>query len=275
MKIANCGFDYRHPSDFKINRPNGSGDFLLLVIRSDTLFVLNNTPHYTKGNSVILFKKDTPQLYSAYNEEFINDWIHFEADAEDIDYINKLGIPFDTIMEFQNVAELSRLIKHIFIEKYSNNKNAALSTDMYYKLILLKTSDLLEQNSYKSSAIAEQMTKLRNNIYSHPQKNWSIESISKALTLSPSYLQHQYKLLFGNSIKNDITKSRLEYSKYMLFSTDYTVSAIAYMCGYQSDVHFMRIFKREIGFTPTEYRTSLKHSNYKAKKAENLPPFPL
>lgn len=275
MKIVNVGFDYRHLADFKIQRPNGSGDYALIVLRSSAFFVFDNITYHTKGDSVILLKKDTPQIFGADGGEFINDWIHFEADDADVEYIKNLGIAFDKVLEVRNITELSGLIKNIFVEKYSNNKNALNSADMYFRLILLKISDLLEQTANKSSGLFERLITLRNNIYSYPQKAWNIDNIAKEFFISKSYLQHQYKILFDKNIKSDITKSRITYSKYLLFSTDYTISAISGMCGYQNDVHFMRVFKREIGCTPTEYRNNSNYSDKKARDAKNYPPFSL
>ena len=56
--------------------------------------------------------------------------------------------------------------------------------------------------------------------------------------------------------KSDIITSRLEYSKYLLDSTDHSISNISSMVGYENDVHFMYMFKKKTGFTPSQYRNS-------------------
>ena len=66
----------------------------------------------------------------------------------------------------------------------------------------------------------------------------------------------KYAQLFGNTIKDDIITSRLEYSKYLLTGTDHTVSKISHMVGYENDVHFMYMFKKKTGLTPSQYRRS-------------------
>ena len=78
MKIICCGYDYRHPKGFQIDRPTGSGDYVLLVLRSSASFVLQKETVYSNGNAVILFNKGTPQLFGSYDGEFVNDWVHFE-----------------------------------------------------------------------------------------------------------------------------------------------------------------------------------------------------
>ncbi len=275
MQIINCGYNYRHPADFKICRPNGSGDYILLILRSPAFFVFEGQTKYTTGNSVVIFKKGTPQIYGALNSEFINDWVHFEADQADIEHLKNIDITFDKIIEFQSVTELTKLIKHMCFEKYSNNQNSIQSTNLYFNLIMLKISDLCGQIHITYSALSNKLASLRNEIYTNPQNDWSVDKISKDLSISISYLQHQYKRLFHNSIKKDITLSRMEYSKYLLFNTDYTVATISRLCGYENDVHFMRVFKKETGLTPTKYRIGLSFSHEKVKKSKNYNPFSL
>jgi AraC family transcriptional regulator of arabinose operon len=120
MKIINAGFDYKHPKDFKLLRPNGSGDYVLLILRSPAFFVFENKTYHTRGNSVIIYKLGTPQIYGAHETEFINDWIHFELSQDEVQYLQKLEIPFDTLMEFQSVNALSREIKNTTI--YGKNQ---------------------------------------------------------------------------------------------------------------------------------------------------------
>lgn len=275
MKIVNCGYDYHHPDGFKINRPNGSGDYILLIIRSPAYFIFEGTEYFTNGNAVVIFDKGTPQLYGSDNAEYINDWIHFECDEKDIKFLTELGIGFDKVMEFQNVSVLSNFIKQMYFEKYSNNKNSNHSVEMYFNLIMLKISDLCQKSELSDTEMMEQLVKLRNQIISNPKEAWKIEDIAKKLSISKSYLQHKYKKFFNTNIKKDVTLSRIEYSKHLLFDTDYTISTITKLCGYENDVHFMRVFKKETGLTPTEFRKNLNHSYYQVKESKYRNPFSL
>jgi AraC family transcriptional regulator of arabinose operon len=275
MKIVNCGYDYRHPNGFRINRPNGSGDYILLIVRSPASFTFEGIEYFTNGNAVVIFNKGTPQMYGSVNTEYINDWIHFECDENDIKFLSELGIEFDKISEFQSVSVLSNFIKQMYFEKYSNNKNSNYSVEMYFNLILLKISDLCQKTELADTEMLEQLVELRNQIISNPKEPWKIDDIAKKLSISRSYLQHKYKEFFNTSIKKDVMLSRIEYSKYLLFATDFTISTIAELCGYENDVHFMRTFKKEIGFTPTEYRKSLNYSHYQVKESKNRNPFSL
>ena len=270
MKIVNCGYNYRHHKYFKINRPHGSGDCILLIVRSPAEFLFGEERFYTQGNAVVLFKKGTPQLYGAYKAEYVNDWVHFEASDKEIELLEQKGITFDKILDLYDVLPLSDLIQNTFREFYSDNKNASESAHLYFDLIFNKISDMCaaaQKNS--NSELFDKLSKLKADIYSEPHKEWSIPNIASSLALSESYLQHSYKSFFGKSIKSDVTASRIEYSKYLLFSTDYTISAISQLCGYQNDVHFMRTFKERVGMTPTAYRNQSIHNKDKVDRTKN------
>lgn len=256
MEITYCGFNMRHQDGFKIERLTGTGDYLLLILRSPAYIQLSDTLHYTKGHCVIVFNKNTPHIFGTHNAEFVNDWVQFEVNEEDITFFKEIGIVFDTIMEFKDVYALSKFVKQICTEKWSNNINAAKSVNLLIRLLFLKLSDYYATEQVDHTRLSEQLAILRNDIYTSPFKDWSIQSVSESMSISPSYLQHKYKQLFGNSIKKDITASRMEYSKNLLVNTNYSILKVSQMTGYENDVHFMRVFKNEMGCTPTQYRRS-------------------
>lgn len=261
MEINNIGIGYCHPKDFQILRPSGSGDFLLLFIKSRAFFTLNGTDTPVLPNTVFIFKKGTPQLYRAADEEFRNDWLHFEASAEELGYIEELNIPYDTPLQCSDPARISVLMQSLSLEKLSASPRRSEVIDLYFKLLLLKVSECMQPSSTESPLPHyDKLSQLRTDIYNSPHTEYTVKAIADRLSFSESYLQHLYKRVFGVSISADIITARIDRAKYLLSGTTYTVSVIAKMCGYNSDVHFMRQFKEIAGMTPTEYRCRFKPS---------------
>lgn len=272
MKIANVGYNYCHAPGFCVDRPYGSGDHLLLIIKSEAFFWLRGEKVIVPPNSVIIFKKGTTQLYGAVSCEYVNDWIHFDIDEQDEQFFSDLGISFDTVIPLYNVTELVGFIKHMYFELYSQNLRKKATMQKYFELLLLKLSENIhQQNIEHDHPYYHSFCTLRNKIQLAPQKAWSIDEIRKTVHLSRSYVQHLYKLFFNTSIISDVQKYRMEHAKYLLVATDTTVSAIAQDCGYDSDVHFMRIFKKVTGMTPTEFRSSFHISLNETKKSTGRP----
>lgn len=255
MEIINAGYNYRHPAGFCINRPYGSGDYLLLVIRSEAFMHLNGERMIVPPNSVVIFKKGTPQLYGTTRYEYVNDWIHFEISEAEESFVSSLGVPFDAVLPLREVSEFSGFIKNVFVERYSQNPQKEATMQRYFELLLLKLSEKInKQRPEYDHPYYDHFCTLRNDIHLAPQNNWSIDEICKRMNLSRSHVQHLYKAFFGTSITADIQSSRVEHAKYLLSATNMTVCGIALSCGYNNDTHFMRIFKKRTNMTPSEFR---------------------
>ena len=52
-----------------------------------------------------------------------------------------------------------------------------------------------------------------------------------------------------------VTDCRMKQAKQWLEITDKTMYDIARLLGYQDEVYFSKLFKKETGLTPTAYRT--------------------
>ncbi len=274
MRITNVGYNNRHPSGFCVNRPFGSGDCLLLIIKTEAFIYIGGQRTIVPPNSAVIFKKGTPQLYGAVNNEYVNDWIHFDIDESEENFVSALGVPFDTIIPLYNATEISGFIKNIFFELYSQNLHKKATMERYFELILLKFSENInKQNTEIEHPYYDSFCKLRNEIQLAPQNHWSIDEISKKIHLSRSYTQHLYKLFFNTSIISDVQSYRIEHAKYLLSATDMTVAAISQSCGYDNDVHFMRIFKKATNMTPSEFRSNFCVSPNEIKQSKSRPPF--
>ncbi len=261
MIINNIGYNYRHNPDFYISRPGGSGDNVLILLKTPAVFNLRGKDIKTPENSFILYREGTPQFYCACEKEFVNDWFHFSFTGEEAKIFDILNIPFDTIERVGDMRPLSAMIENMSYEYFSDNSYRSYSIELYMKLFFTKLGEQLHDRGEGCvSLYYEQMSGIRGKIRSTPQRGWRIKEFANETALSVSYFEHTYKKLFGCSVKNEIINSRIEYAKFILSTTDVSVSRIADMCGYKNNVHFMKQFKSRTGFTPTEYRKAENRS---------------
>lgn len=255
MHINNIGYNHSHDADFIIQRPTGSGDYLLLLLKTPAIFTLDGKDVVTDPNSFMVFREGTPQLYRAYGAQFSNDWFHFSISEDEMSFFEALDIPFDKVMPLDNLNDLSLIIKNMCYENYSSNLYKTDSVELYMKLFFIKLSEKIHSAQKDStSSYYNKMSILRSKIYNMPYNNWTIEGLAHELTMSQSYFQHLYKEIFGISVMNDVIQSRIEHSKYLLSTTDISITQIAEMCGYKCELHFMRQFKTRMNMTPSQYR---------------------
>ena len=256
MKITNVGYNHFHDADFFISRPEGSGDYLMILLKTAGLFEFDGKEVEAEENSVILYRLGSPQYYRAAGPQFGNDWFHFMPESgADEQFLAALDIPFDTPLKLESIAELSVFVSMMCHEKYSDNLYKTDSADLLIKLFFLKLSEKINMSAnVGTGSMYEKMSILRTKIYNDPAHEWNVDGLAHELTMSRSSFQHLYKKMFGVTPINDVITGRTEHAKYLLGSTDYTVTHIARMCGYSSDIHFMRQFKQRTGVTPSEYR---------------------
>ncbi|MBO4939426.1 MAG: helix-turn-helix transcriptional regulator [Clostridia bacterium] len=261
MIIKRIGYQYIHRKDFAINRPNGEGDYLLLLVRSSAYFMVNGERQQTKSQSFIIFDKGSAQHYGAVEERYVNDWAYFDMDKEERAWLQGLGIPFDAPLFCGDITDCSQLIKTMYHERFSVNQHKEEALELYFRLLLIKIAEKL--NDYTPQRKYPHYEKIRAvhvKIYEMPKFAWTIEEMAKEAMLSESYFHRLYKEILGHSPMEDVIISRIEYGKYLLHNTDYAVSRVAEECGYHNDVHFMRQFKEITGSTPSQYRKRIMFS---------------
>lgn len=71
------------------------------------------------------------------------------------------------------------------------------------------------------------------------------------------YLSHEFKKTFGISPIKYLISRRIQISKELLRSTDYTLVEVANTCGFSSQSYFNQCFIKNVGMTPTKFRELL------------------
>lgn len=65
--------------------------------------------------------------------------------------------------------------------------------------------------------------------------------------MSEYHFRRVFKFIVGENIGNYIQRLRLEYAAHLLTSTEYTLSRIAELAGYQNKYSIAKAFKKHFG----------------------------
>lgn len=85
-------------------------------------------------------------------------------------------------------------------------------------------------------------------------RDLSLESTAEAIGLSSAYLSRVFKETVGSGFNEYVTGLRLEESKRLLTGTNLPIREIACAVGYGDEKYYSKLFKKQIGIKPTEYR---------------------
>lgn len=261
MKIGTIGFNHIHDSTFAMDRPNGMGCRLMLLIKEHSIFELDGVKHDVPPASFIALSHDIPCKYYAAEERYTDDWMYYEADEKDLALMKEYGIEENVIYHLGNIEELSQIMHLLTYEHYSADSFHEEIERKYLEIFLLKIARLIKNKSCPSyddfNEKNYRFTHLRTRIYTMPETVPDVDGMAAEVGMSRSGFQHLYKKMFGVSVMQDVITGRLDRAKRLLSSTNLTIKEISEHCGYESEFNFMRQFKSRYGQTPTEYRKCL------------------
>lgn len=83
----------------------------------------------------------------------------------------------------------------------------------------------------------------------------SVRYCAEKLYLSSNYLGDLLKKETGKSAQEHIQLKMIEVAKEKIFDQSKSISEIAYELGFKYPQHFTRMFKKEVGISPLEYRS--------------------
>ena len=95
----------------------------------------------------------------------------------------------------------------------------------------------------------------------HYAGDLSLQTISQALNYSEVYFCKLFKQCFRVNFSAYLNDYRISKAMELLRTTDLGVKDVSLACGYADSSYFARVFKRQTGQTPTDYRTGLNSSN--------------
>ncbi|MDO9493907.1 PocR ligand-binding domain-containing protein [Acetobacterium sp.] len=88
-------------------------------------------------------------------------------------------------------------------------------------------------------------------------KNNSLEEIADSVYLSPFYVSRIFKESQNMTVMDYVTKVKLDEAKKMLSNPRYKIEEIAMSLGYSDGSYFSKVFRRNEGMTPTQFRQNL------------------
>lgn len=143
-----------------------------------------------------------------------------------------------TSFEFAVKAKLADLI--VFAYRCKTGENAAMQAEIIHS-----------EKYRKINEIAEYITR-------DYQYNISLADIAQKFFISKSYLSKIYKEVTGFTVNEYINVVRIKKAQQLLENTEYSITQIAELIGYDSITYFEKVFKKYIELSPLQYRKKQK-----------------
>ena len=95
-------------------------------------------------------------------------------------------------------------------------------------------------------------------LHDQTHRRWTVAALADSVDLSRSAFAAKFNELVGEPPLQYLTRLRLNAARTRLLSSNDKLSAIAMAVGYESPAAFSRVFKRNTGMTPGEYRDAVR-----------------
>lgn len=261
LTVSSCG-EYRLKTRpmLRTVRPYGRMDYQLLYVASGKArFQFYGEEKILNAGSMVLYVPGQPQDYGYYLEDEPQIfWLHFSGS-----HANKIlnqylpAHPSSVIYAGIN-PEYKRLFRQIILE-------LQLAKPLYMEMLANLLTQIFVligrqqiQREQSSPVLQKEIEEAIGFFRGHFQQKISISDYAQELHVSTAWFIRSFKLHTGITPAQYILSVRIANAQNLLEQTNYSISEIASIVGYENPLYFSRLFRKQLGLSPQQYRQ--KHS---------------
>lgn len=226
----------------------GEGDIFISTLKnhSDTIeYPLN------MFESIILFfdldslgedyikilEKETFNIRKFFESLFVEDYCFFLQSRE-------------TTINF--FADFTKIKEH--------RLKAYLTLKAYELLLLLENIEIkkIKQPKLYNNTLVNVVKNIEKHLKNNLEKRYTIKELSSLFHISETAIKTLFKEIYGSPISTYIKEYRIRNAKKLLSETNLNITEIAKRIGYNSVSKFGETFKKDTGFSPSEFRKHIK-----------------
>lgn len=260
LSIRSCG-NYRLDTQPKLPtyRPKGRLDYQIIYVTSGVghfhFDTVENETIVAAGN-MVLFRPKELQKYEYYGADKPEVyWIHFTGyDVKNI--LRRYGLRDNQrVFRVGTSLEYERIFKQIILELQRCQPDYEELLSLLFRQLLITihreiTSERVQKNEYMEHEM-ELAASYFNENYHQPI---SIEAYATSRGMSISWFIRSFRTHFGSTPLQFLTSLRITNAQILLETTNYSVNEIAEIVGYDNPLYFSRLFHKQRGCSPSQYR---------------------
>ena len=260
LVVGSCG-TYRLKTRPKLPTywQKGRRDYqILYVANGKTHFWFDEKEEIVSAGHMVLYKPEEIQKYVYYLEDNPDVfWIHFTgSDVKNI--LAYHGISLDEHVFYCGVlpdykALFRKIIQELQLCRYGYEDYIA---SLFNDILLLVDRQQHEQKKVTGN-VQKQIERAAAYFNENYNTKISIDDYAESLHISTNWFIHNFKQYAGMSPAQYILSLRMVNAQSLLERTTYNITEISEIVGYENPLYFSRVFKREIGKSPAQYRKEM------------------
>lgn len=265
--VGSCGTYhlFTHPR-LPTYRPKGRLDFQILYIASGKAhFYFNDdgTDTVVNAGNIVVYRPKEPQKYEYFGiDQTEVYWVHFTG-SDIKNMLRSYGITDNMhVINTRTSLEYTRIFKQMILELQRHQSNyPEMLALLLRQLLILIHRQLTTENKIKNVYLDTEMEKAIQYFNDNYNTEINIEAYAASRGMSVGWFIRCFKQYTGTTPMRYIVSLRITNAQVLLETTDYNVTEIGNIVGYDNPLYFSRIFKKQKGVSPSEYRAQLKTGN--------------
>lgn len=227
---------------------------------------------FAQGEHIVVYDEDYNQ-YDAIDEQKINQIVQMIGTSKISEVVKELdhiyyklktrklrpdtfcegmkGLLNKAVSTYSNAINIDENEAVLFKEIYTYNSAIEFCNELKEWFEKLNAKLIKEFDDYKNKQKIQQAVLFISENYN---KELNMAMVSNYISMNYSLFSYVFKQYTGYNFVNYLKNIRITEAKKLLETTELLVAEIALAVGYDSDKHFMKIFKKICGVSPTEYR---------------------
>ncbi len=243
------------------HRPRGRLDFQLLYVASGKAhFYFNGTEEIVTAGHMVIYRPKEEQRYYYYG-----------VDQPEVYWVHFTGNNVKNILRQYGIADSSHVIytgtsleyKRIFTQMIQELQMCKENYEELLVLLLRQIFILIRRHSASrpkaiNSYLENEMERAVKHFHEHYNTAISIEDYAASRGMSASWFIRSFKEFTGSTPMQYILAIRMMNAQNLLETTEYNVTEIGNIVGYDNPLYFSRLFKKQNGVSPSEFRKKMR-----------------
>lgn len=243
---------------------------LYYLLEGQRYYFIDKQTYLVKAGDVVMIKPNQIHKTSMVDESYHNRML-LQIDGNLVDSLLKacgLGGIEDVYGEDVSIlsipeseqSKILELFRQIQTELKERPKQYMVGVRLKLAELLLALTRYQRKSGYQQEDQTSQNWKhkkvgeVADYLLSHPETNESLEELAQRFFISKSYLSRLFREVTSFTVNEYKNVSRIKKSQQLLTHSDYSITEISELLGFENLTYFERVFKKYAGVTPLKYR---------------------
>lgn len=234
----------------------GADDTFFLVLEGECFLLIESEASIIRQGQLAFLPKGKMRTYTRISEPFSMYELSFSAQANG-----------QNLMDFLHLADSHFVVdipsKKSITDLFEKCNRIELCANTLYDiewcthiLSIVQMYAKAHQQMHNSNQVFFQP--VLNYITLHLNQSIRTEELAALLDMQTTYFIRKFKAVFGIPPQTYVCRMKIYKAMSLLASSDFSIAQISHIVGIEDVSYFSRIFRKNCGITPTEYRNAFR-----------------